>query len=257
MIEITPVVEFYITNECNLSCTNCNRYNDFDFKGHYYWEDYADIIRAWSKRISPKQITIIGGEPTQNPGIVTWMKNLHRCWPDSNLMVQTNGVNTMWRDQLRYWKTYKTAFGVAVHDPKMKSKLKEQWEPNRDHDLAVFDADKFTEAAVKKVNGKLTVHRSDPDKAFRNCSMRTSHTMFKGRLYKCPMVAVLPEFRQQYSVELDQDQEQLLGAYRPLEVDCSDQALLEFVANQNTHHAQCALCPEQAVWTPVVFQRKK
>jgi organic radical activating enzyme len=257
MIEITPVVEFYITNECNLSCTNCNRYNDFDFEGHYYWEDYADTIRAWSKRISPKQITIIGGEPTQHPELEIWIKNLRICWPDSVLMVQTNGVNTVWRNKSRLWKTYQTAFGVAVHDPKMKFKLKEQWAPHSKIDHAVFDADKFTEAAVKKVNGKLTVHRSDPEQAFKSCSMSKSHTIFKGQLYKCPMVAVLPEFRQQYSVDLDQDQEQLLDAYQPLDVDCSDEDLVKFVENQNTHHAQCALCPEQAVWTPVVFQRKK
>ena len=257
MIEITPVIEFYITNECNLSCTNCNRFNDYKFSGHYYWHDYATLIEKWSRRVTAPNIVIIGGEPTQHPELEVWISNLRDLWPKANLMIQTNGVSNLYREKDRIWSEYNAAFGVAVHDLNMKDKLKEKWEPYRFDDVSLFDASKFTESTVVRDSNRLRVHRSQPDIAFRNCTMKVSHTMFKGHLYKCPVTAVLPEFMKQHRVDLDADQQSLLDQYQPLDPDCTDQELVDFVINQNQHIDQCALCPQQATWSPVTFQRKK
>ena len=35
--------EFYITNVCNLNCTECNRFNNYHFSGHQRWDDYSDV----------------------------------------------------------------------------------------------------------------------------------------------------------------------------------------------------------------------
>jgi molybdenum cofactor biosynthesis enzyme MoaA len=36
------LLEVYITNVCNLSCRGCNRFNNYNFKGHQLWADHAD-----------------------------------------------------------------------------------------------------------------------------------------------------------------------------------------------------------------------
>ena len=39
-----PNIEFYITNVCNIACPQCNRFNNWNFKGHQIWKDYYRMI---------------------------------------------------------------------------------------------------------------------------------------------------------------------------------------------------------------------
>ena len=95
MIRLFPVVEFYITNVCNLTCRGCNRFNNYNFKGHQLWADHANAYEAWAKRLDLPRIVIIGGEPTLNPDLELWASNLRRLWPDSVIMIQTTCSPTL------------------------------------------------------------------------------------------------------------------------------------------------------------------
>jgi hypothetical protein len=35
--------EFYITHVCNLNCPDCNRFNNYAFKGHQRWDDVKKL----------------------------------------------------------------------------------------------------------------------------------------------------------------------------------------------------------------------
>ena len=93
MIRLFPVVEFYITNVCNLTCRGCNRFNNYNFKGHQRWTEHAEAYEAWSKRLDLPRICIIGGEPTLNPDLESWVMNIRRLWPDAiDIFVGTTGL---------------------------------------------------------------------------------------------------------------------------------------------------------------------
>ena len=250
-IFLQPVLEIYITNECNLSCGNCNRFNNHDFQGHYYWEDHAEDFEKWSSRIDAKNITIIGGEPSLNPGLETWTMNLRRLWPNTKIMIQTNGVGVQSRKINEWWDKYQVGWGVAVHDPKIKFKLRQQWAPLLSG--GIFDAYEFTPAAIQPTASGFRVHDSDPELAFNACTMSTSHTIFQGKLYKCPITALLPIFCQQHNVEMTDQQQQLMNQYQPLSADCSEEELQKFAADRNTPISQCNLCPEKSVLSNVVL----
>jgi hypothetical protein len=251
---LDSVIEFYITNQCNLACTNCNRFNDHDFRGHYAWEDSADAVEAWSQRIDAPLITIIGGEPSLHPGLETWVSNLRRLWPDTEITIQSNGTNARLANQLQLWARYKVGWGISVHQPQMRSTLERQW---YGISQGFLDNTEFTPAAVISQGDRFIVHRSDPVTAFNACTMRHSHTIFQGQLYKCPVMAVLPEFRNQHSVELDARQQQLLSQYQPLSADCSEQQLLDFVSTRHQPIDQCEFCPGEFDFQPVVFHPRK
>lgn len=85
-------LEFYITNVCNLNCTDCQRFNNFSFTGHQRWKDYADKYEAWSKIIHIDSITILGGEPMLNPDFIQWVKGIATFWPISFIRIATNGT---------------------------------------------------------------------------------------------------------------------------------------------------------------------
>jgi len=70
-------------------------------------------------------------------------------------------------------------------------------------------------------------------------------------------MAVLPEFRTQQSVEMDARQEQLLSQYQPLNADCSEQQLADFVHTRHRPIDQCEFCPGNFDFKPVVFHKRK
>ena len=251
---LDSVIEFYITNQCNLACTNCNRFNDHDFRGHYYWEESSDAITAWSRRINAPMIVIIGGEPSLHPGLETWTLNLRRLWPDTEIMIQSNGTNVQIEKDLQLWAKYRVGWGISVHQHSMRLALERKWDGIT---TGFFENTEFTPAAVIAQDDSFIVHRSDPVKAFNACTMRHSHTIFKGQLYKCPVMAVLPEFRTQHNVTMDHEQKQLLSQYQPLSADCSEQQLIDFVDSRDQPITQCEFCPGEFNFQPVVFHSRK
>ena len=251
-------IEIYITNECNLTCSNCNRFNNYDFQGHYHWKDNANAIEAWSKRITAPIVTIIGGEPSLHPELQQWTEGIASAWPDVPVMIQSNGlipvVNFPW------WNTSCKKFpnignGIAVHSTKLNKVLPKKWNING----GFFDAWEFTECAVVDQGDYFDVRNSDPESAFAYCSMKHSHTIFQGKLYKCPTTAVLPKFAKQYSVNLSTVQQNLLDQYQALEPNCSDQDLENFINTRHSSIPQCSLCPDRGESSIITFDpnRKK
>ena len=252
MIKIFPVVEFYITNVCNLTCRGCNRFNDLNFKGHQYWDDHAEEYEAWSKRLDLPRITIIGGEPTLNPDLEKWCANLRRLWPNAVIMIQTNGTYQR-PEHLTFWDKYAVGFGLSLHDPATAGELKQKWQ----HYAGPIEAFVFHQSTVIKHNDHWVLHNSDPQRAFNACDMKHDHTMYRGKLYKCPAMSGLPDFDQQFDLRLDDRQRELLYSYKPLSADCSEEELQNFVATKDQHIPQCEFCPENLQWHTALGDLKK
>jgi hypothetical protein len=257
-VEFHSVIEIYITNECNLTCRNCNRYNNYDFSGHFDWRDSEQAILAWGQRITAPLITIIGGEPAMHPELFDWVKLARRAWPEVPVMVQTNGT-IHHPDTLRIRATIKNFGFVASlhHDAMTHTIAKKNTFLDTGEVMHTIDNTEFMECALVDHGSVFGVHDSDPELAFAACGMKYSHTILNGRLYKCPMVAVLPEFRKQYAIELTAEQEHLLDSYRALSHDCTDQELLDFLHNEHEKISQCRLCPDRHIVRKVDFDPKR
>ena len=243
MIRLFPVVEFYITNVCNLSCSGCNRFNNYNFRGHQLWADHADAYEAWAKRLDLPRITIIGGEPTLNPDLELWAMNLRRLWPKAVIMVQTNGTYQR-SEHIDFWGKYNIGYGVSLHDPKTTDEIRERWK----HRAGFIEAYTFHQSTVIKQDDHFVLHKSDPVRAFNACDMKHDHTMYQGKLYKCPAMSNLPDFNQQFDLRLDDHQRELLYSYKPLSADCSEEELQQFAATKDQHIAQCEFCPQDLTW---------
>ena len=255
MIKLFPVVEFYITNVCNLSCRGCNRFNDLNFKGHQYWDDHADAYEAWAKRLDIPRITILGGEPTLNPDLEKWCSNLRRLWPNSVIMVQSNGTYQR-EEHFDLWFKYRVGFGISLHNPDTANAIQEKWHKNG-HPMAGFiEAYTFHQSSVIKQDNTWTLHKSNPQLAFNACDMKHDHTMYQGKLYKCPAMSNLPDFDSQFGLNLDERQRELLYKYQPLAYDCSEEELQQFVATKDTPIAQCEFCPQDLEWHTAIGEFK-
>ncbi len=257
MIELKQCIEIYITNECNLTCSNCNRYNNYDFRGHFYWEENKTFIQAWAQKITAPSITIIGGEPSIHPDLESWVKGIAAAWPNRPVAIQTNGIKEIFN--YSWWPSIQKKYPnigitVAIHNENFKSKFNNNYGEKQQ-----FDAMMFSDCTLIPDDTYFRVHDSKPQQAWGACTMRYSHTILNGLLYRCPMVAVLPEFKKQYEVKMTEQQYTLLHAYKPLHPDCSDQELIEFRNASEYEMLQCGLCPESYKETLVTFDasRKK
>lgn len=328
-----PYSEFYITNVCNLNCTNCNRANNFAFTGHQKWKDYADLYAKWSQIITIDRIGILGGEPLLNPTFMEWATGIRELWPDSNIGIITNGTQLhrhpdlydllannhekitldlsfhgfeqkekVMKDLMRWFKAPVTK--TVLHSRQSNKLWANAWQhvkdpswPNcdkpeqfvnlpehiqkeceKDHhiSLSIWE-DEVCSTLFQDTNGvkvevslanyfnsstvlfdnttrQLTLNNSDPDKALEVCYSKACHHFIKGKLYKCGPVGILPEFLQQFPVNISVADRQLIDSYVPADLSWSDQQLSAFVDDLNTQKVipQCKFCPENL--NPVQFE---
>ena len=230
-----PYVEFYIINVCNLACAGCNRFNNYNFTGYQRWSDYASVYQQWAEQVDVGSIGILGGEPLLNPTFLEWVQGINQLWHRKNIRIITNGFRLDRQSDL-YAVLKKHAHGVRI-------KIEYNWW--------------FHQGAIVKQDNALTLHQSDVKKAHDICHMKTCHHFIRGELYKCGVVAVLPEFDQQHTLALNTADRELMTSYRALKITDSSTTKQQFVSNLNQPIDQCRFCPEQYNGDQIFAQQKK
>ena len=276
MYRIPNKVDFYITNVCNLTCQRCNRFNNFDFKGWQDWKDYRETYEQWSKLVSLRAITIMGGEPFLNPTLIDWVTGLNDLF-SIDVQVLTNGTRFLQAKAVYETMLYKSPIsnmqnhiGVSLHIPEdfeqvradihefLKGDVTEfskdqnswgadwQFKDSNGVMINVYTVDKFAGAAIiPKPEGGYTLHDSDPEEAHSTCAFANwkSYHFIRGKFYKCGPSALLPEFDDQHHLDISDNDRTLLHAYKPLTVDNFSEYHEEFFTNLDNPIAQCKFCP--------------
>lgn len=104
----------------------------------------------------------------------------------------------------------------------------------------------FVTAPLRYVgNGKFAVYHSDAGRAHQVCGSKTCTTLIRGKMYKCHHMALLPEFDQQFDVDMTNADRDLLQAYRPLLHTDSVDDMQQWINHVFDVIPQCALCPSQ------------
>jgi len=276
-------VEFYITNVCNLTCEGCNRFNDRKFKGWQPWQQHAEVYKAWSKELHISNLSIMGGEPLLNPTFYEWVLGLRELWPNAKIMIASNGTrlekNQRLYDILK--NDPKTSINVGIHNKlhkqeitdKVKNFLTEPFEYKFDHTpyqekLIITDANQvsirigyewwFHQGAItRNIDGKETLHQSDPNEAHAVCHCKTCHHFDHGRLYKCGPVALFPEYDRQFGLELDSKDRELMLDYRSLGIEDSAEFKQSFLGNLKNTIPQCRFCPSSYQGKQIFSLEKK
>ena len=106
---------------------------------------------------------------------------------------------------------------------------------------------------------QFTVYDCDPNKSHDVCFSKTCHVLHKGKLYKCAHVAVLPDFIEQFNVNISKEDKKLLLDYKPLGPDSTLEEAKEFSKRIKKTIPQCKLCPSDLKTTQIeaTTQKKK
>lgn len=278
-----PYCEFYITNVCNMSCTGCNRFNNFHFTGFQKWEDYKDIYAQWSREIEFNSTAILGGEPFLNPSFMSWARGITDLWPKATVRIISNGtrLHKVFGLYELLVERKKLKLCVGIHNKKHKKEIVQRVKDFLQAPFAIEFSDEnpyqsymtvtdangvevkieynwwFHQGSIIKDQNTLTLHNSDPVKAHNNCHMKTCHHFVSGKLYKCGVVAVLPDFDQQNKLQLSQQDRDLMLNYAPLELTADYDTKLNFVNNLTNPINQCKFCPEAYNGQQIYAEEKK
>jgi organic radical activating enzyme len=106
-------------------------------------------------------------------------------------------------------------------------------------------AQTFVSSAIKVIDNKQMKmkYNNDPVTAHENCYFKTCHQINKGKLYKCPLVSVLPDFLNQFAVDITDADRIVANTYIPLSGADDDNTIINFVENINQPISQCKFCP--------------
>jgi hypothetical protein len=263
--------EFYITNVCNLSCSGCNRFNNYKFKGFQRWADHEAEYTQWSKELQFGSIGILGGEPLLNVDFMSWLQGIRRLWPNTHTKVVTNGY---YLNQVKGLYNYvesdrRSELWIGIHNKMHKEKILKNienflvgpltYEFNKDNIyqqyMWITDSNGvrlkveynwwFHQGAIVATETGKTLHNSDITKAHNICHSKTCHHLMNGKLYKCGAVALFPEFDKQHILELSDEDRALMNSYRPLSVTDSEETKVNFINNLKNSIPQCKFCPEE------------
>jgi len=283
-----PRLEFYITNVCNLGCSNCNRFNNLKFNGHQLWDDYSDIISEWGEYIEIQHPVILGGEPLLNPTINDWIRGIRNTWgADSDthgIQILSNGTRLNQVRNLRQTMKENAAWlGISLHDLNMFDEIDQaikrffendlyliensedrnaggigadwfyQKHKQRDEEVAgIWTQTDFYENAIRYTSdGRMTLYDSNPTQAHENCTFRRfkNYHMIRGKIYKCGPAALFAELDDQFNLDLSVEDKELLRSYQPLTIEMARQGLTEeWFSHIDDEIPQCKFCPEHYIW---------
>lgn len=281
---VIPRIEFYITNVCNLGCSNCNRFNDLKFTGHQLWDEYAEIMEEWGKYIHINHIVILGGEPLLNPSVNDWIYGLRKIWKwpiSGGIQVLTNGTRL---NQVKGFyeacRDNQAWVGVSLHDlnqfETVDRSIREfynneiiyeersdkrdaggigadwYYKKNNEEYAGIWTQDTFYENAINYTpEGRMTLNNSNPTKAHKNCTFRRfkNYHFIRGKIYKCGPAALFPELDDQFNLDLSDEDKKLLRSYQPLTIEMAREGLVEeWFSHINDEIPQCKFCPEKYTW---------
>lgn len=268
-IKFSDDIAMHISNSCNLSCSNCLTFSNYNFKGLMKWHEYEHYYKKWSEIIDFENIIVIGGEPFLNPDLDVWCNNLVRLWPDArNYFINTNGTLLEKKFNLVSQKISEGwSLDISCHDPEHYDTIKQTLESilqnlNLDFRLEIIEditgpvlEYKIEEKIIAQLrthyfffpnyvkefkDKKFYFHNTDAHETHNQCTIKDCYTMINGLFYKCPLVAAASEAIQQFKFE--ERAEKLIKNYKACSPFDTDKQIENFFKNLEKPISQCTLC---------------
>lgn len=249
-------IEVHVTHACNLTCDSCSHYSNHGHKQLFTSEDLKQWMLPWSKKIQPKWISLMGGEPTLNKNLSEIVETTADMWLNSQIRVITNGffldrhpdlpatlVKT--KSQLRISIHYKSE-EYDAHTEKIKEIVK-GWKLKHPTLNVIWKEDFKNWLRVYKGYGNSMMPYEDenPKESWNNCGVKFCRQIFLGKLWKCPNLAYLQ--LQDKKFKLNEVWDKYL-TYRvgdltgqAIEPTASLREIRKFYEEKEISH--CAMCP--------------
>ena len=248
-----PALEYHLAHGCNLSCQQCSHYSDHHLAGAMPTVKQAEAdYSKWSHRLKPRRFALLGGEPLLNPHVVKHVQLARQHWPDSNLMLVTNGFFLhRFPDLPTVLVKINCRLEVSQHGThdaylrKFREVKRLVWRWREEHpgiQIKVRPSHRGWMRQYQVENGKPVPMDSEPAAAYGVCMQKTCTQLYQSRLWKCPALAYFAMMERKLHLE-NIPKWQLFRDYKAISPDATNDELDAFIESKAI--PQCALCPSR------------
>jgi organic radical activating enzyme len=252
-----PILEYHLTNSCNLACESCSHYTNI-LKGHTKQpSDLEGHLLAWSKILEINQFNILGGEPFINKHIDTFCFVVRKILPNTKIVIYTNGllINKIKnRDTiLQSLIDNKIDIQTTIHgtsrnytdDLKPNLEILRYWKSlgvNVSHKDGVTN---WTKRYHTNTDGTISPFQDDDqEKSWNICPCKYCAILIDDKIYKCAPLAYLPQMKE--INKTTPEFEQYLK-YKPISYAEPIESIQEFFSRNYKSESFCKMCPSEVI----------
>lgn len=252
-IEIANL-EFHAAHACNLYCAQCSHYSNFHTGGIVSVEEARENFEAWHNRLAPKQIAILGGEPTLNPDLIRIIELARESFPNASGLFVTNGffldrhpdlprvlIDNGFRLDV---SQHGNALAYRARFNEVLQRLSEWRAAYPALRITVRESHRGWRQQYQTDEGKTMPFDSSPRAAWNICLQRTCSQLFKRCLWKCPALAYFAMMERKLRLE-SMPNWQLFRDYQACPPTATEEEVRAFFATREI--PQCGLCPSRKI----------
>lgn len=272
MIKIPGYVDYIIISSCNLNCSNCDRFSNYNLPHMISPEDFEKDIKSWREKVEFSCLTLQGGEPTMHPKLCELLK-IARKYTKGDVTTFTNGTLLHKKSNQNLIETLfevqPSDIFVSIHLSSEEEKklifsnikkylLKDyNWKKIKEKTLRCeqvtitiddyTNEDNFWMPYNNIDNGIVKPYKdSNPELSYERCGAKNCSSIYKGKIYKCPRSALLRDFLDKYNLHNDPDWKKYYD-YRGVDKTGD---LQKFVNNKTISEDICGMCPAYELAKP-------
>jgi len=269
-----PFVETMITYACNLSCTGCTNYSDYNMKGSVKWLNGKKWLENWLEVLNISEFGIMGGEPTLNPDCQQWLYGVRKLLPNSQLRFTTNAVNFLKKPEVLDWcvDIGKTVFKFSLHQDLEYANesvnyvfKKYNWKPINEFGIERWVGPNNTKFQIniphkfiktyKGTFGSIKPHNNKPNEAFKICIQQNCPLLFEGKIFKCSSIALLNKVLSDWNQSITEDWKPYAN-YKGISFNSSQKEIQDFINNFAKPNKICSMCPTIKDTDSIIDHRK-
>lgn len=258
MISISSL-EWHVSHNCNFSCDYCCDFSNYKHNEKITRKTLIEWYRPWHKRLQPKTVALLGGEPLLNKQIENIVLDAKTFWPNSELELVTNGwLLPKYPKLFDVLKSVDVKLYISKHlDTKEYNvKFDSIIELVKSHGIkyAIYPNHKMWYQIYRGTGTDIEPYEdSDPQSSWNNCpTYQDCFQLYDQQIWKCPPVAYIQLLSKK--IKLNSKWDEYLR-YRALQPDCTDAEIKEFFDRQA--ESICGMCAAKIKYIKkeVVWQR--
>lgn len=225
----TNKIEYHVVDNCNLSCNFCSHYSNF-----HRPKAIVDIEAAktewlyWSRYITPKRFSLIGGEPTLHPNLTELAIAAKEIWNKSSIWLFSNGTYLHRHPELH---KHIDNLIISSHYEDMSDISKEV---KRFKSSQIRGTTKWLQY-YKIVDGKKVPYTDNNQRqSWKVCVAKECIVLRHNALWKCPQLA----FHRDVGIDWEK-----FNNYKPL---TNPELLEEWLSREDEECCSC--CPAKQIY---------